>query len=829
MQHPLVYVAHSSDKNTRIQTVEAHLQGVAAKTEKLARKLGLPQAGLLIGLLHDFGKYSQAFQNYIQSATGLINSDADSYLDAGVMKGKIDHSTAGAQWIHQQLSRRGNKAQGQLCAQILAMCIASHHSGLIDCLDLDGINVLAKRMEKSEENAHLQECISNADACIITQAQKIADGDLLKEMTTLIKRVLNGTQSTVFENRLIVQEFYLGFLTRFLFSCLIDADRIDSADFEFPEQVQLRSQTTPNWAQAQQCLENKLASFTLDSPIAHIRSRISDSCMQRGADAQGLFTLSVPTGGGKTLASLRFAIEHAKTHQMERIFYIIPYTSIIEQNAREVRNILGDDWVLEQHSNLEPEVQTWQSKILSENWDAPIVFTTMVQFLETLFGAGTRGVRRLHQLANSVIIFDEIQTLPIQCTHLFCNALNFLTQYAQTTAVLCTATQPLLNQLSASVQNRGQLNISQDNEIIGDVGQVRTLFAELERVQIEDRCQIGGYSCEALTDMACDAYDELGSCLVIVNTKDWAQKLYQACQSRGIDATSLFHLSTNQCAAHRKAILDEVRERLKNNLPVLCISTQLIEAGVDVSFAQVLRFLAGVDSIAQAAGRCNRHGELRDANGQPRKGQVWIVNPDKENIDMLIDIKEGQKHTERVLSELGCAQKLLTPEGVALYFTYYFHERSSEMVYPITKPQTTSLLNLLSDNHGNIYAHKNDRRPFNAGIYPQLMQSFMSAANAFKAIDAPTQAVIVQHGEGKNIIAELCALTLENKPRYRELLKQAQKYSVNVFPNVWKKLQQAKAVAEIQHNGIYFLNEQYYSEAFGLSTEKTNGMGFCEF
>lgn len=827
MEHSSVYVAHSSDKNTRIQTVEVHLLGVAAKTEKLAQKLGIPQAGFLIGLLHDFGKYSQAFQNYIQSATGLINSDEDSYLDTGVMKGKIDHSTAGAQWIHQRLSQRGNRKQGQLCAQLLAICIASHHSGLIDCLDLDGANILAKRMDKAEENAHLQECITNADTSVINQAQQIVDGGLLKEMTTLIKRVLNDTQSTVFENRLIVQEFYLGFLTRCLFSCLIDADRMDSSDFEFPDQAQLRSQTNPNWAQAQQCLENKLATFASNSPIAQIRRRISDSCLQRGRDEAGLFTLSVPTGGGKTLASLRFAIEHAKTHQMERIFYIIPYTSIIEQNAREVREIFGDDWVLEQHSNLEPEVQTWQSKMLSENWDTPIVFTTMVQFLETLFGSGTRGVRRLHQLANSVIIFDEIQTLPIQCTHLFCNALNFLTQYAKTTAVLCTATQPLLNQLSPSVQNRGQLNISQDNEIIGDVAQVRTLFADLERVEIENRCQVGGYSCDALTEMVCSAYNEMGSCLVIVNTKDWAQKLYQACQTRGIDAGSLFHLSTNQCAAHRKTILDEVRQRLKDNLPVLCISTQLIEAGVDVSFAQVVRFLAGVDSIAQAAGRCNRHGELREANGQARKGQVWIVNPDKENIDMLTDIKEGQKHTERVLHELGSAQKLLTPEGVALYFKYYFHERASEMVYPISTPQSTSLLNLLSDNEGNVYAHKNNRRA--DGNYPKLMQSFMSAANAFKAIDAPTQPVIVPYGEGKNIIVELCALALENKPRYRELLKQAQKYSVNVFPNVWRKLQENEAVIEIQQNGIYFLREEHYSEAFGLSITKSSAMDSYHF
>ena len=364
----------------------------------------------------------------------------------------------------------------------------------------------------------------------------------------------------------------------------------------------------------------------------------------RAQDTQGIYTLTVPTGGGKTYASLRYALHHANTDGLQRIIYVIPYTSIIEQNAEAIRKVIqhqGDQypWVLEHHSNLEPENQTWHSKLAAENWDAPVVLTTMVQFLETLFSGGTRGVRRLHQLANSIIIFDEIQTLPINCTHLFCNALNFLSAYTKTTAVLCTATQPLLDQLKSP--EKGQLLIPEENHLITDV---RQLFDQLKRVEISNKTKSGGWTEEEIAALARSELNSKGNCLVVVNTKASAQALYMSC-SDVIDAESLFHLSTNQCSAHRSDLFRRMRARLAAGFPVLCFSTQLIEAGVDIDFSSVIRFLAGLDSIAQAAGRCNRNGRLDTAT-------VHVVNPMQETIDQLIDIKVGIEKSKWVFSEV---------------------------------------------------------------------------------------------------------------------------------------------------------------------------------
>ena len=820
------YIAHVRSNGT-IQSLETHLTEVSELTSKLANKIGCPNAGALIGLMHDFGKYSASFQTYLQFETGLINPDKDDYVNAKGQKGKIDHSTAGAQWVYQQLFTNGGKAQKELCAQILFMCIASHHSGLIDCLDLDGNNKFDVRRKKPEEEAHLAECIENSDASILNNANDLANQKLVQEMWSLLKPILENTHETAQNARFIIQEFYLGMVTKFLFSCLIDADRINSADFEYPEQKELRSNILPDWDIAINRLNEKLTSFLIKNDVDKIRKNISDNCELRANDKQGLFTLSVPTGGGKTLASLRFALNHAKKHQLERIIYIIPYTSIIEQNAGEVRTILERDgerqWVLEHHSNIEPEIQTWHSKLAAENWDLPIIFTTMVQFLESLFGSGTRGVRRLHQLANSVLIFDEIQTLPINCVHLFCNSLNFLTTYAKTTAVLCTATQPLLNALKAP--NKGQLNIPSENELVGDSNEVLALFNQLERVEIDDKTRDNEkWSCDEISNLAINEFKERNSCLIIVNTKDWAQKLFSAC-AINVDNIEIFHLSTNQCPAHRKLILDIIRQRLKDGLPVLCISTQLIEAGVDISFSCVIRFLAGLDSIAQAAGRCNRHGELKDNNGQPIKGKVIILKPDDENIDLLTEIKIGQEKAERVLNDSDITPAdLLSPKGIERYFKYYFYERADEMVYKLPQ-KNTNILNLLSDNCGNNYKYKNNVRRKKRHC-PLLMQSFKEAGNTFKAIDAPTQAVIVEYGEGKSIVTELCRVYSGDRKEYAKLLQQAQKFSVNVFPNIWKKLVEEQAVMEIQGEGIYYLREEYYSEAFGLSTERVGVQSF---
>lgn len=802
------YIAHVRASDQEIQPLEDHLLEVAEISKKLAAKINASEAGELIGLLHDFGKYSTAFQDYIQTGTGLMDADAD--VEVVASKGKIDHSTAGAQWIWEMLSQVGTNGEGKLCAQILALCIVSHHSGLIDCLKPDcinpaEINVFKKRIEKTDDLSHLTECKQKAAAKILDKAKQLADTAIIPAMYKQLWRLDQPKQhEQVISNT--IKQFYFGFWMRFLFSCLIDADRINSADFENPHQAAHRNKTV-SWDIAVNRLELFLSEQQLENDnleINAIRRDISESCKNKSQGPQGIYKLTVPTGGGKTYASLRYALNHAKKHGLERIIYIIPYTSIIEQNALAVRKAIervGEEysWVLEHHSNLEPEDQTWHSKLASENWDAPIVMTTMVQFLETLFSGGTRGVRRLHQLANSVLIFDEIQTLPVNCTHLFCNALNFLCAYAKTTAVLCTATQPLLDKLK--VPEKGQLLIPKENELIDDVDE---LFKRLKRVDISDKTKLGGWSEDEIAKLALSELDEKGSCLVIVNTKNWAQALYLKCKGK-VDKDSLFHLSTNQCSAHRNELFDRIKWRLKEKLPVLCFSTQLIEAGVDISFASVIRFLAGLDSIAQAAGRCNRNGLLPTAT-------VHVVNPAEENLDRLIDIKEGRKQAERIFRDLN-GKDVLDPEIMTRYFDFYFHQRTDQMTYPLTEKQAgrtgDTLLNLLSENNLN-----NGR---SADML--LKQSFMTAGNVFKAIDAPTHSVIVQYGQGEDLVTELCGIAKPfDSARYHDCLRRAQKFSVSVFPYVWEKLCAQEAVYPID-DGVYYLDERYYSPEFGLSTE----------
>lgn len=806
--------------------------GVGRKAKSLAAKIGIPAGGEALGMLHDFGKFSQSFQIYLASATDQLNPDRDdTWVDAKALKGKIDHSTAGAQWVYQALQNfRGDGKFGkreELCAQMLALCIASHHSGLIDCIDADGKNNFSKRIQKDDKDTYLIECKTNADAALLVKAQSLCTPDLVEEIWRLVDQILKTPDITD-----KVKEFQLGVLTRFLFSTLIDADRIDSADFENPQNVALRSQGELDWNVPITRLESHLeklskVSDNKGSEIDARRREISHRCKTRASERQGIYTLSVPTGGGKTLASLRYALHHAKQHRLERIVYIIPYTSIIEQNAEAVREIIehADDarpWVLEHHSNLEPEQQTWQSKLFTENWDSPIVFTTMVQFLEACFAGGTQSPRRFHQLAKSVLVFDEIQTLPIKCVHLFCNTLNFLVDHAQTTALLCTATQPLLDKVPEP--KFGELRLSEDHELVGDSAALGEVFAQLDRVDIINRCEAKGWPLEEMRDFVLQQFEQTQSVLVIVNTKDWAQKLYLACQAAGVVQEDLFHLSTNQCAAHRKALLDGpsgIKRRLKAGKPVLCISTQLIEAGVDVSFACVVRFLAGLDSIAQAAGRCNRHGELQDANGQAVKGKVFVVQPDKESTEMLVEIEQGKDCASRVLREMASGQlagTAVSPNVVAQYFKYFFYARKDQMCYPLSDGSGRNLLAMLADNRSGQGGNggKNHIRE-QQGKEKLLMQSFMEAGKAFKAIDAPTQAVIVPFEAGADLIAELCRLD-PSYPEFHKTLKRAQKFSVNVFPNVWEKLMRAQALKPIQDTGLYFLLDQHYDQFFGVTT-----------
>jgi CRISPR-associated endonuclease/helicase Cas3 len=369
------------------------------------------------------------------------------------------------------------------------------------------------------------------------------------------------------------------------------------------------------------------------------------------------------------------------------------------------------------------------------------------------------------------------------------------------------ATQPVLDNLPKS--EKGQLALANKTELIGESNKVKQLFDDLKRVNIVNQVRPSGWSTEEITDYAMSELDASGSCLIIVNTKAWAQALYETC-AQTVDKESIYHLSTSMCPLHRKHILDKVRKRLDAELPVLCISTQLIEAGVDIDFGSVIRFLAGLDSIAQAAGRCNRNGRLDT-------GRVTVLNPEDENIDLLEEIKIGQEKARRIFDEFP-EGGLLNPETMQQYFDYYFFQRADQMVYPVTKPREDNLLNMLSCNENN---------PSLSDNRIKLKQSFMAAGRLFKAIEAPTHAVIVPYeNKGKKIIAELCGMAKEFNPgRYYALIKQAQQYSVNLFPNIWDKLRQADAVHETQDGeGVYFLDTKYYSDEFGVCTEKVNTM-----
>lgn len=371
-------MAHWRAADKTAQYLDVHLTNVGRLAGIFSSKIHLAAAGELIGLLHDLGKYSSEFQAYIKSAEGLINPDEDDYVDAKELKGKVDHSSAGAQYVWQKLFEKSGLES--VMAQFFALCIASHHSGLIDCLDADGEDNFAKRMRKTQEKTHLDEVVALAEPAILARCVVLlADPVLTENFSALMRRIvqLNGAA--------IPAQQQIGLAVRFLFSCLIDADRTDSANFERNR----ASQTFPEknyrgWPVLIGRLEKKLKAMVPIRPIDVLRNDISAHCLAAASRERGVYTLSVPTGGGKTLASLRFALHHAEHRQLDRIIYVIPFTSIIDQNAQATRDILEPvdapaerrKVVLEHHSNITPEQQTLREKILCENWDAPVVELT---------------------------------------------------------------------------------------------------------------------------------------------------------------------------------------------------------------------------------------------------------------------------------------------------------------------------------------------------------------------------------------------------------------------------------------------------------------------
>jgi len=812
-------IAHVRKIDGNFQPLYEHLTQVSVLCGQFANKVGLKHAGTIIGLLHDFGKASELFQGYLRSKQGFISPDEDGYVDA--QRGEVDHSTAGAQLVYEKFANKGK--EGKILAQFLSLAIASHHSGLIDCLKPDGKNEYERRINKDDSKTNLKEALKHLTD-IEKELDKILSQPIEKEF---VKKLFEEFRDPTSESRTTLP-FKHGLLARFLLSCLLDADRLNTADFENPNNQAVRNYGKyPSWDILIERLEAKFDKFKQETEqmevgqaleVNRLRAQVAQACSNAAPKPKGIFQLTVPTGGGKTLASLRFALNHACKHQMERIFYIVPYITIIEQNALKVREILENEGehgkiVLEHHSNFVPEEDSrGRHSLLSENWDAPIVFTTQVQFLEAVFGAGTRDARRMHQLANSVIIFDEVQTVPLKITHLFTSALRFLVHNCGATVVLCTATQPPFDKLGNTYR---ELQIIPEQHIVSNEEE---LFKKLKRVEVHDNRKPGGLANTEIVDLTINEMKEKGSVLIVVNTRSSALALYQEIKLRNLEA-EIYHLSTNMCPAHRLDVLEKkIKPKLKADKPVICVSTQLIEAGVDIDFGAVIRAMAGLDSIAQSAGRCNRHGEREEL------GRVWIVNPQAENLQHLNEIQSGSKHAQRVLDDFKDNPELFGNDriglsSVASYYNHYYQAHKNELDYPVNKDSLVgrddNLFNLLSINKLSSDAHQ---AVYHTAPKMLLRQSFRTANKVFRVIDQNTRGVIVPYGKGKDLINNLC--NASDFIEIEGLLKEAQRYSVNLFEYQFQNLTQSRAIHEVQEGtGIYYLEEPFYSEKFGWSDE----------
>ena len=807
------YFAHIRRDGSKEQTMGAHLLRVGNLMKEDAARIGLSSLAYLIGVLHDLGKCTAEFAEYLD----WCRKNPGNYSRAG----DVDHSTAGGQLLLVQYGRKNTDYR--FVAEIASLVIFSHHTGLLNYYGQDGKDESSDFLRRNDK----ADILSRVDLKYFF-SEVIAEEELngifeqsiyeIADLDAKIARAVHCPDDEMNE----AYCFYWGMVHKLLLSMLVDADRLDSAEFELDRPLTDKWETAEIWADFSDKLERKLAGFSLPKEpkakkIAQLRKKISDDCLKAAEEEPGIFRLCVPTGGGKTLASMRFALQHAQRYQKKRIIVVIPYTSIIDQNVKEIRDIFRvDEAILEHHSNViteadgeDTESMDWR-RILTERWDVPIIFTTQVQFLNTLFAGGNSSIRRLNSLQDSIVIFDEIQTLPVRCTFLFNAAMNFLKDFCRITAVLCTATQPPLEKLDVSI------NLSDNAAMTSDIEKT---FEGFERVDVENCYRDGGWSAEEIASEICKSVEEIGDVLCIVNLTKKAKEIYQAVSEKiqlSDKEIQIVHLSTKMCSAHRKATLKELRRALaeRKNHPekrLVCISTQLIEAGVDVSFPVVYRALAGFSSIAQAAGRCNRHGEME-------KGLVRVFDCADENLDHLKDIRHG-KNIARVMLYDRAANTILSPSVMQEYFRRFYAGRTGkEMRYPLNTQNT--IFDLLSANSAGVQARmgRGDR------ISSYFRQAFRDAGRAFIVIDSHTEAVLVPYAGGKDMIAALDDRIFDKKSIGKQM-KAAQQYIVNLFSYEIKELAGLGAVWRTE-SGVMALREEYYNEAFGVQTEE-QGNAYC--
>lgn len=799
-------------KTGEIQTNKEHLEDVRKAAAIFGAKAGLKNFLTLAAILHDMGKETQLFQEYLENA--VSNDDHTE-------RGKVDHATAGAFYIFHQYHHGGRNER--LTAEMLAMIIAYHHGGLSDFVNMECRSEFMDRMEKSADIFSFEEAKSNYFQACFTE----------KEVEELF-------QSAVFEIKSIreqieeiglPEELNIALLTKFAYSCLIDADRLDTYCFMQSESLSQVLGNRIDWNPLSQKLEKKLASFKMkagagdeEKQVYELRRRVADQCLSFAKEPNGIYRLTVPTGGGKTYSAFRYALAHSNLFHGEHIYYFAPFLTILDQNVKDMRDALDlasmdQDTLLEYHSNvLQGEKTEWE-QLMAERFEASIVFTTLVQFLNSFYEKGTRSIRRLHQFANSVLIFDEAQAVPYHCIHLFNAALNFLVELCGATVILCTATQPELEQTAKPIRSRNS------GEMIGDV---RGLFAQLKRTQVADRRKPKGYTIDELSDFVWEKAKLEGNALVILNKKKQVESLYQKIkeENEALDVDSQFevyHLSTHMCPQHRLDILEKLEDCLQDHKKVICISTQLIEAGVNISFRCVVRGLAGMDSIAQAAGRCNRHGEA----GMTKT--VYLVNIADEDLSKLREIDWGRDQTISVLNYFSDDEEsfdgsLLSPKAIETYFNCYYNRDKQLMDYPVKNAlSNVTVMSLLSKNLVCVENYnENNAVPLDL----ECSHGHKTAAETFEVIPGGTIAVVTDYKKGAEIIADLNGM--RDLEKMKLCLKQAQRYSVNLYQWEFDELCRNKGIVALWDGAVYALAEGFYSDETGILLGG-GAMDFCGF
>ena len=802
------------------QKLSDHLRQTAELSKSFGVKIHLEYITQLAGLLHDLGKASPAWQLYLQNSV------------EGKSRHKKDHATAGAQYLIHCLSNEVNLAETAIQAAVMF----HHGSGLPDMLGLDGRSEFLERLNKKSDDTGLNEAAAalphevEREIALCLNSPDFCDGGK-KQLALPCAAGCTDADKKVDRKKFF---FNMGLHLRNLSSCLIDADRTNSASFEENKAMLFDDcKATPDWGVLLQKLERELKKFSNADLLGKIRKTVSDRCAELGAGEKGIYTCSAFTGAGKTLASLRFALVQAEKYGADRIFVVAPYTSILDQNADKIRSILEDERtrgciVLECHSNISAEKKRDLKESEDEydkaeqTWTAPVVITTMVQFLETLFGSGTKKIRRMHRLANSVLVFDEVQTLPLKATYLFNWGLEYLVKCCGCSALLCTATQPCLDKIG---ENRYRLHI--DGEVIVDLAEH---FNALKRVRFIDKTA-GGTKKHSAGDIASYIQHEMethNSFLAVVNTKPQAKELFELIDESGC-ADYVYHLSTNMCPAHRKNIIKTVTDNLPLQKRIVCISTRLIEAGVDVSFESALRYMAGLDSVIQTAGRCNRNGELHDTNGNAVCGKLALFALEGEKLHSLEELKIGQKCMERVLREYDSdkndgEKNLVHPEIIERFFKYYYASFTENILQYSIKGKDSTVLDMLSDNKSAVSEYE---RTHNGKTWQlPYMQAFKTAWDNFEVIADATTGVIVPYKDGGRLINSLCALEKSDSDYYMSLksvLNECQQYTVNIYTNQLQHLGSKGMIYEvIPETGIYALHAGFYNEDLGITEEITS-------